>query len=150
MKSKDVLKLLNVTRQTLTNYVNQGLIRFTKINKVHYIYNDEDIYKLIGLKKEKKNKTNVSYSRVSTQSQREQLKEQTIRIYESCIKRGLNLEKQFEEIKSGMEGERKVLNEIISLIIKGEVDILVICHSQPNLTGRPPSVAGAKKKCLEN
>ncbi len=126
MKSKEVLKLLSVTRQTLNNYIKSGLIRYVKVNRSHYIYNDEDVYKLIGIKKERKNKVNISYSRVSTMSQKGQLKEQTERIYESCISRGILLDTQLEDIKSGMNGDREGLHEVLNLIIKGEVELLVI------------------------
>lgn len=52
MKSKEVLKLLQVTRPTLCKYVKTGLVKVdAKING-RYIYNDESIYKLIGKKTE--------------------------------------------------------------------------------------------------
>lgn len=49
----------------------------------------------------------MSYARVSTQSQKKQLAEQSQRIYESCISRGLVLDKQFSDVKSGMSADRK-------------------------------------------
>ena len=81
---------------------------------------------MIGKTNERKNKINISYSRVSTQNQKEQLKEQTNRIYNSCISRNIKLDKQFEEIKSGMSSDRKQFQEIIRLIISGEVELLII------------------------
>lgn len=126
MKANEVLKLLNVTRVTLCRYVKQGLIKVSETPTGQYIYDDDSVYAFLGQKKEKKNKINVSYSRVSTQSQKEQLKEQTIRIYDSCIARGIVLDKQIEDIKSGMDGNRKGFQEVIQMIIKGEVELLVL------------------------
>lgn len=127
MKAKDVLKILGISRQTLYNYLKQGKIKVSSVyNKNFYEYDDDSIYALIGKKNERKNKINVSYSRVSTQNQKEQLKEQTNRIYNSCISRNIKLDKQFEEIKSGMSSDRKQFQEIIRLIISGEVELLII------------------------
>jgi len=119
------LKLLQISRVTLWKYVKEGKIRGEKINN-RYIYNDDDVYKLIGIKKEKKNKINVSYSRVSTQSQKDQLKEQTKRIYESCISRNVNLDEQIEDVKSGMDGSRKGFNDLLRKIIQGDVELVII------------------------
>src|SRR5574344_369548 len=126
MKAKEVLKLLEITRPTLCRYVKIGLIKVTELPTGLYNYDDNSVYAFIGQKKEKKNKINISYSRVSTQNQKEQLKEQTIRIYDSCIARGIILDKQIEDIKSGMDGNRKGFQEIIQLIIKGEVELLIV------------------------
>lgn len=127
MKAKDVLKLLNIHRQTLHTYVKTGKIKIKSIiNKYHYEYDDDSVYALIGYKKEHKNKTIISYSRVSTQNQKEQLKEQTKRIYDSCISRGIVLDEQFEDIKSGMNSDRPSFQKIIQMIIQGKVELLVI------------------------
>ena len=56
MKASEVRKILNITQPTLSKYANNGLIRFIKINKYHYEYNDEDVYKIIGIKKGKRSR----------------------------------------------------------------------------------------------
>lgn len=127
MKAKQVLEILSITRQTLCSYVKQGKIKIKSVfNKYHYEYDDDSVYALIGQKKEKKDRKIISYSRVSTQNQKEQLKEQTKRIYESCISRGLVLDEQFEDIKSGMSSERPGFQKILQMIIRNEVELLVI------------------------
>lgn len=126
MKASEVKKILNITQPTLSKYFKIGLIRANVINSYHYEYFDEDVYKFIGIKKEKKNKINVSYSRVSTGSQSSQLKDQTNRIYEFCISKGINLDNQFEDIKSGMNFERKSFQKLIELVIKGEIELVII------------------------
>lgn len=44
MRAKDVLKLLRITRPTLSKYVKEGIIRTIDIGNGRYDYNDEDIY----------------------------------------------------------------------------------------------------------
>lgn len=127
MKAKEVLKILGITRQTLYNYLKRGKVSIkAKYNKNFYEYDDDSVYALIGQKQIKSDRKIVSYSRVSTQNQKEQLKEQTIRIYDSCISRGLTLNKQYEEIKSGMSGDRPKLQELIREVITGNIELIVI------------------------
>lgn len=126
MKAKEVKKILNITQQTLKTYHQQGKIRYCKINKYHYIYNDDDVYKLIGVKKEKHNRINVSYSRVSNQPRKNDLKDQTQRIYEYCISKGIQIDMQLEDIKSGMNFDRTNFNELIKLIIEGKIEYVII------------------------
>ena len=68
----------------------------------------------------------ISYSRVSTQSQKSQLKEQTQRIYNSCTSRGLTLDEQFEDIGSGMSADRKNFDKVCQMIFYSDVEILVV------------------------
>lgn len=126
MKAKEVLKLLNVTRNTLTKYVQMGLIKVSTTPTGRYIYDDDSVFAFIGLKKKRDNKLIISYSRVSTQSQKSQLKEQTNRIYNSCINLGIALDKQLEDVKSGMSYDRKGFQELCQLVIQGKVQIIVI------------------------
>ena len=102
MKSKEVLNLLKVTRPTLTKYVKTGLVQVDATVNGHYVYNDASVFALIGKKAKRHDREVVSYSRVSTRSQEQQLKEQTKRIYDSCVARGVVLSRQVEEIASGM------------------------------------------------
>lgn len=127
MKAKEVMKLLGISRPTLYRYRQEGKVKISaKLSFNNFIYDDDSVYALIGQKKEKKDKKIVSYSRVSTQNQKNQLKEQTKRIYESCISRGLILDEQFEDIKSGMSPDRPGFQKILQMIIQNEVELLVI------------------------
>ena len=126
MKAKDVLKILNISRITLMKYLKLGYISAIKLPNGQYDYNDDAVYAFIGQKKEKKNKKIISYSRVSTQNQKSQLKEQTQRIYNSCVSKGIKLDEQIEDIKSGMSSDRKGFNYVCQEIIKGNVELLVI------------------------
>lgn len=126
MKSKEVLKILGVTRTTLTKYVKEGTIKVTKMKNGYYNYDDDSVYAFIGLKKKKHNSKIISYARVSTQNQKEQLKAQSNRIYESCISRGIMLDEQIEDIKSGMSFDRKGFDKLCQEVIRGNVEMIVI------------------------
>ena len=126
MKAKEVMKLLGISRVTLHRYIKQGYLKYKTLPTGLYDYDDDSVYAFIGLKKDKHNTLIVSYSRVSTQKQRQQLKEQTQRIYDSCTARGLKLDKQYEDIKSGLSFDRPDFNELLKQVISGNVELIVI------------------------
>ena len=126
MKANEVLKILGITRPTLTKYVKTGLIKVNVLPTGRYNYDDNSVFPFIGQKTKKRGESVISYARVSTQSQKKHLLEQNQRIYESCISRGLELEKQYSDIKSGMSSDRKEFQEVCQRIIKGEISLLVI------------------------
>jgi putative resolvase len=126
MKAKEVRKILGISYVTLNSYIKQGKIRYKKINTNHYIYNDDDVYRLIGVKKEKHKRINVTYARVSNKPRKDDLKEQSKRLYSFSISKGLVVEKQFEDIKSGMSFDRNDFNEMLKLIIQGKIECVII------------------------
>lgn len=127
MKANKVLKVLGISRSTLYRYKRDGIIKIkTKFNDNFYEYDDDSVYRLLGDSTKSKNKLIVSYARVSTQNQKKQLVEQNQRIYESCISRGLKLDKQFSDIKSGMSADRQEFQELLNDIIRNKIDTVVI------------------------
>lgn len=125
MNIKEVRQILKVTNRTICNYVRSGKIRFTKINERHYIYNDEDVYKMIGKKTEIR--INVTYARVSLNKQKKDLINQSERIYSYAISSGIPIARQYEDIKSGMNfNDRKQFNLLINEIIDKKIGTIVV------------------------
>ena len=62
MKSKDVLKLLKISRVTLYNYVKNGLIKAIRLPNGYYNYDDKSVFKFIN----ENPRINVIYGTVST------------------------------------------------------------------------------------
>lgn len=126
MNCKETLEILGCHRGTLCRYVSEGTIRVIKKKNGRYDYNEEDVFSFIGKKQKKRGNKIISYSRVSTNKQKEQLKEQTQRIYDSCIARGIKLDEQIEDIKSGMNAERKGFDKLCQQVFHGDVQLIVI------------------------
>ena len=53
MLAKDVLRVLGITRPTLTKYVKTGIIRVNVLPNKRYDYNEEDVYGFLNKKAEK-------------------------------------------------------------------------------------------------
>jgi len=126
MRAKNVLEILQVHRVTLNKYVREGKIHVIKMSNGRYEYNDEDVYAFVGKKKRNHGSKIVSYSRVSTQAQKNQLKEQTLRIYNSCIARNIILDEQLEEIGSGMSSDRKAFDSLCQKVFREEISLVVV------------------------
>lgn len=126
MKANEVLKLLNITRPTLCSYIKKGYIKATKTPTGVYNYDEDSVLAFIGLKKKKSNTKIISYSRVSTQGQKGQLLEQTSRLYNYCISKGIDLNEQLSDIKSGMSFERKEFQSLCQQVIQGNVKLVIV------------------------
>jgi predicted site-specific integrase-resolvase len=125
MKIKEVKHILGVTNRTVNNYINQGLIRFTKINKNHYDYNDDDVLSLIN--KKNPNRNVVTYARVSLPKQKNDLITQNERLYNYAISNGYVLSKQYQDIKSGMNfNDRKEFNQLLNQVIDNKIETIII------------------------
>ena len=73
MKANEVLKLLRITRPTLTKYVKEGLIKVEKLPNGRYKYDSESVYSFLN--KGMKRKTHI-YARVSASKQKPDLNNQ--------------------------------------------------------------------------
>lgn len=124
MKIKEVKQLLKVTNRTVSNYVKLGKIRFVKINDKHYDYNDDDVLNLLN--KKRPNRMTVTYSRVSLSKQKNDLISQTERLYNYAISKGFNLDKQYQDVKSGMSFDRKEFNKLLNDIIQGKIEYVIV------------------------
>ena len=125
MKAKDVLKILNITRPTLTKYVKENKIKVDSVINGQYVYNDESVDSLIGLKKEEQNRLNVIYARVSNPPKK-YLDEQLKRLINFCSEKGITVDKEYFDIKSGMNFERDQFKDLIQEIVKGNIELIVI------------------------
>lgn len=126
MRTKDVLRILGITRPTLTKYVKEGTIGTTILPNGRYDYNEEDVYKFLN--KDCKRKI-VIYARVSTNKQKKDLENQIDMLKQFCFMNGYTLNGIYSDIASGISFENrtdffKLLDEIIS----GKVDKVIISY----------------------
>lgn len=126
MKTKDVLRILGITRPTLTKYVKNGTIGVTIMPNGRYDYNDEDVYRFLN--KDCKRKT-VIYARVSTKKQKKDLENQIEMLKQFCFMNGYVLGGIYSDIASGISFEnRSDFFTLLDEIIAGKVDKVIITY----------------------
>jgi len=125
MKSKEVLKLLKITRQTLTKYVKTGKISTKRNTNGFYDYLDSDVYALMNKNVER---INIIYCRVSTSKQKKDLENQIDFISNYTKKNGIIVGDVYSEIGSGMSFERKYFQILLFKILEYKVDKIFISN----------------------
>lgn len=125
MRASEVKKLLKVSPVTLCKYVKNGTLQVTKLGNGRYEYEDASVYKFLGLKEKKIEKYNCIYCRCSNPPKK-YLDSQEERLLNFCTSKGIEISKSFRDIKSGMNFDRKDFNEMLSEIISGKIDTLVV------------------------
>jgi len=126
MKAKDVMKILQITRQTLCRYVKTGKIRVTKLHNGRYDYNPDDVWKLANKGGER---LNVIYARVSTRKQLKDLENQVKQLETFCINSGIKIDRIFKEIGSGIEfSKRKEFMKLFELVKCGKVSKVFVTY----------------------
>lgn len=126
MKAKEVLRLLRISRQTLTKYVKDGVIKVETLPNGRYEYNEKSVYKFLN--KDLKRKTYI-YARVSTSKQKRDLENQIELLKQFCFTNGYVISGIYSDIASGINFEKrndffKMLDEIID----NKVERVVITH----------------------
>ena len=126
MFSKDVLRILQVTRPTLTKYVKTGIIRVHVMPNGHYDYNEEDVYRFLNKKEKRKI---YIYARVATPKQKPDLKNQIQQLKQFCLANGYTVNGVFSDIASGIIFEkRKGLFDLLDDVLAGRVERIVVTY----------------------
>ena len=124
MKACNVLKILKITRPTLSSYVKKGKIKTTTNPNGFYDYDDDSVYNLIGVK----NRGVAVYGRVSTQKQKDSLNTQINDIVSYANSNGYNVTKIYKDIASGLHFDRKEFKLLLNDVINHKIKIVIISH----------------------
>lgn len=119
MKVNKVLKLLRVTRPTLTSYVKNWRIKTRKLPNGYYDYDEDSVFKLAGIVTER---VSVIYARVLTQKQKNDLQNQIDTVIKYANNNGFKVTEVYSDIASGIAYDRgqfmELLNDVIDHKIK--------------------------------
>lgn len=126
MKAKEVLKLLRISRQTLTKYVKDGIIKVEVLPNGRYEYDENSVY--LFLNKDLKRKTYI-YARVSTFKQKYDLENQIELLKQFCFTNGYTVSGIYSDVASGINFEkRNSFFEMLDDIIDNKVERVVITY----------------------
>ena len=123
MKTKDVLKILKVTRPTLSKYVKEGKLKVTLKPSGQYDYDDDSVLKLAGVTEER---TCAIYARVSTQKQKASLGTQVETLSKFAISNGYVIDKVYKDIASGLSYDRGEFKELLNDVINYRVKVVIV------------------------
>ena len=135
MTTKEAMDALGVSRKTLYNYAEKGLIRVTKylIPKVmgQNNWDKSDVLALLGQGLRSKDKEIITYLRVKGNSQEANAKmlEQKARVLQFSAARGVQLDNIYEDRSDSLTtswGERPGLVNMMEAVLRGEVGAIII------------------------
>ena len=124
MKANKVLKLLKITRPTLTSYVKSGKVKVKANINGFYDYDDESVYNLIGIS----NRDVAVYGRVSTLKQKNSLDQQINDIVSYANSNGYNITKIYKDVASGLHFDRKDFKSLVNDVINHKIKTVIISH----------------------
>lgn len=126
MKAKEVLKLLKITRPTLTKYIRVGILKGRLLPNKQYDYDEESVYNFLNKDIPRQN---VIYARVSTQKQKTDLENQVNLLKQYCFSNGIKMTVIYQDIASGISfNKRKDFFIMLSDIIEHKVNKVIITY----------------------
>jgi predicted site-specific integrase-resolvase len=126
MKAKEVLKILRITRSTLSKYCKDGKIKYSIMKNGRYDYDDTSVYEFLN--KDIKRKT-VIYARVSTKSQSNDLNNQIKLLKNFCFQNGYQINEIYQDIASGINFQNRTdFFKMLDEIIENKIEKVIITY----------------------
>lgn len=125
-KPKDFAELLGVSVKTLQRWDREGILKSnrTPTNRRYYTYDQYLQFK--GIKTNNDIRDVVIYARVSTRSQKDDLKNQVEFLRTFCNARGIIVNQCIEDFGSGLNYNRKKWNNLLEQVMENKVKTILI------------------------
>ena len=126
MTAAEVLRILQITRPTLTKYVKEGKLKVIVKGNGRYDYDADSVYKMLNKDIERKT---YLYARVSTSKQKKDLENQIQLLKNFCFQNGYVINGIYQDIASGISfDKRKQFFEMLDDILAGKVNKVIITY----------------------
>ena len=127
-KPKDFAELLNVSVKTLQRWDRDDILKAfrTPTDRRYYTYDQYLEYK--GINNVNDDKKKVIYTRVSTNNQKDDLKNQVKFLLDFANAKGIIIDETIEDIGSGLNYNRKKWNQLIEHCMENKIDSILITH----------------------
>lgn len=126
MTAKEVLRILQITRPTLTKYVKENKLKVTVKGNGRYDYDADSVYKMLNKDIERKT---YLYARVSTPKQKKDLENQVQLLKNFCFQNGYRINGIYQDIASGIcFDKRKQFFDMLDEILSGRVNRVMITY----------------------
>lgn len=129
MRSKEFISKLGISKKKLENLEKEGVITPIRKGRLKY-YTDEMVDEYFGLdtSNKKVSKKVIGYYRVSTNSQKKEMKYQKEALESFSINSGKPIDEYLSDIGSGINFKRKNFLKIIDMIERREISELIITY----------------------
>ena len=118
--ARQFMKKYAISKQTLRNWRINNSVEFIRIGKSSYLYHPD-------IKSTPISRIHVAYTRVSNSKQEADLISQQQLVQDFVIKQGYPV-KTISDIASGMNENRKGFNELLDLVMSGNVDTVYVTY----------------------
>ena len=119
MLAKEALRVLHVTRPTLSKYVKEGIIRAELLPNKRYNYCNEDVYKFLN---RDYSRQTVIYAFSNVRGKYKDIEEQLELLRRFCFNRGYTINATYQDINDN----RINFNTILDKVIAGSVERVVV------------------------
>lgn len=120
-------KLINRSVKTLQRWDREGRLTAHRTSTGRRYYTEQQLLEYKGIKATEKS-LSVAYCRVSTQNQRDDLKNQKAYISQFCLNGGIGIDEWYQDIGSGLNFQRKHFNRLLTMVEAGEIKKIIIAH----------------------
>ncbi len=127
-KPHEFAKKIGVSVKTLQRWDVEGRLPAKRTLSGHRFYTEDDLLITQGLKPVDSKRKVVVYCRVSSSSQKPELRNQVSAMETFCLSRGLAVDDWVSEIGSGLNFKRKKFLSIMLSMLKGEISTIVVAH----------------------
>jgi predicted site-specific integrase-resolvase len=121
-------KKIGKSISTLRVWDEKGILKPDHVSKGgHRMYSDNQVYQILNSNNLIQNKKTIGYCRVSTSKQKDDLVRQEESVKQFMIARGYSFE-IITDIGSGINYNKKGLNQLIEMVMRGEVERIVVLY----------------------
>lgn len=127
LKPKEMAERLGVTVRTLQIWDSKGVLKAYRTPTNRRYYTEEQYLNYIG-KSELTKRKNVAYARVSTNGQKDDLKNQIGFIRQYVNAKGVVLDETMTDVGSGLNYNRKKWNKLLEEVMNNQIDTIYITY----------------------
>jgi len=119
-------KRIGKSTSTLRRWDHDGRLTAKRTPTGQRYYTEADIRKILGIKDIERKI--IVYCRVSSSNQKNDLKSQVSAMEQFCLSSGIAVDEWIQEIGGGMNFKRKQFLSLISRIMSGEIQTVIVAH----------------------
>ena len=125
-RPNEFARLIAKTTKTLQRWDREGILKAHRTPTNRRFYTHDQLSEILGVKVDKR--MAVSYCRVSSPGQKDDLQSQQKAVADFCVGAGIAVDEAIVEIGGGLDLKRKQFVRLMSLVEARAIHTLVIAH----------------------